>query len=113
MTASLIITVLSAFMASSGIWSVILYVITKRTERKAAAAQHDTVERKMILALAHDRIYYLCETIISEYRSGHRVWLDSDEYDNLRILYENYRQMGGNGTCKRLFEEVSSIPINC
>lgn len=102
-TQTIILTVISSVLASSGMWSVLLFALQKRVENK----QKDTVERKMLLALAHDRIYYLCEHILSDNTDG----IDIDEYDNLRILYEGYKALGGNGTCERLFNEVSKLPI--
>ena len=110
-TFQIIVTILSSVLASSGAWSVILFVLQKRSERKEKADKTDTAERKMLLALAHDRIYYLCEKILADFQSGAIDHADVDEYDNLRILYDGYAALGGNGTCKRLFDAVSKLPI--
>jgi hypothetical protein len=104
---TIIITVLSSVLASSGLWGVILYAMKRKDEAKSK----DTAERKMLVALAHDRIYYLCEEILTEQVSSKRQGVDIDEYENLRILYEGYHNLGGNGTCERLFNEVSKLPI--
>lgn len=36
-----------------------------------------------------------------------------DEYENLRVyLYEPYERMGGNGSAKRIMQEVDKLPIH-
>ena len=88
------ITVLSAFLASSGFWAW----MTARNNKKSASTQ-------MILGLGHDRIIYLCEKYIE------RGWISSDEYENLNtFLFEPYVKMGGNGTAKRLMAIVDNLP---
>ena len=111
MTETIIITVITSVLASSGVWSVLLFILQRKAQRQDKEADKDTTEKKMLLALAHDRIYYLCEQILREFADKDRTGTDVDEYENLRILYEGYRALGGNGTCERLFNEVSKLPI--
>ncbi len=88
------ITVLGAFLASSGFWAW----MTNRSNKKSAGTQ-------MILGLGHDRIISLCEKYIE------RGWISSDEYENLNsYLFEPYTKMGGNGTAKRLMAIVDNLP---
>lgn len=36
-----------------------------------------------------------------------------DEYENLRVyLYEPYAKLGGNGSAKRIMQEVDRLPIH-
>lgn len=89
-----VLTILGAFLASSGFWAW----IQSRSNRKSA-------NTRMILGLGHDRIIYLCEKYIE------RGWISSDEYENLNdYLYEPYLKMGGNGTAKRLMALVENLP---
>lgn len=84
-----------AAIGSSGLWSYVL----KRQERKSA-------NHKVLTALAHDRIVEKCNIYL------HRTYITPDEFENLRdYLYESYVEMGGNGTAKRLMEEVEKLPV--
>lgn len=40
-------------------------------------------------------------------------YVTQDEYENLRVyLYEPYERMGGNGSAKRIMQEVDKLPIH-
>ena len=59
------------------------------------------------IGLAHDRIMYLGMSYID------RGCVTQDEYENLRVyLYEPYERMGGNGSAKRIMQEVDKLPIH-
>lgn len=91
----ILITIVGAFVASSGFWAW----IQSRSNKKSANTQ-------MILGLGHDRIIYLCEKYIE------RGWVSSDEFENLdTYLYSPYIKMGGNGTAKRLMAIVGNLPV--
>lgn len=94
-TQTLIITVLCSVMASSGFWAF----ITKIGEKK-------DVRTKMLIGLGHDRIMYLGMKYIE------RGEITQSEYENLRkYLYEPYEKMGGNGSAKRIMQEVDKLKI--
>ena len=68
----LAVAVVSAALASSGMWAF----ITKRSEKK-------DVKTRMLVGLAHDRIMYLGMCYID------RGYISQDEYENLRVyLYD-------------------------
>ena len=84
-----------AVLTSSGLWAL----VSKRADKNNA-------ERKMLVGLAHDRIIHLGMTYIQ------RGEVTQDEYENLNdYLYEPYEKMGGNGSAKRVMEEVRRLPI--
>lgn len=90
-----IVTVFSSVLASSGLWTF----LQKRSERK------DT-KTVMLIGLAHDRIMYLGLTYIE------RGYVTQDEYENLKTyLYEPYEKLGGNGSARRIMQEVDKLPI--
>ncbi len=92
----LAVAVVSAALASSGMWAF----ITKRSEKK-------DVKTRMLVGLAHDRIMYLGMCYID------RGYISQDEYENLRVyLYDPYEKMGGNGSAKRVMLEVDKLPIH-
>lgn len=88
------VTIICAVFASSGFWAV----LEKIRERKDAKTQ-------MILGLGHDRIIQLCKYHIEQ------GYISPDDYENLHdYLYKPYEAMGGNGSAKRLMEEVKKLP---
>ena len=92
----ILLTVFSSVLASSGLWAY----ITKRLEKK-------DVKSEMLVGLGHDRIMYLGMSYIE------RGYITSDEYENLyEYLYKPYEKMGGNGSAKRVMNEVNKLPIH-
>ena len=84
-----------AALTSSGLWAL----VSKRADKNDA-------ERKMLVGLAHDRITHLGMAYLT------RGYITQDEYENLNdYLYQPYEKMGGNGSAKRIMEEVRKLPI--
>ena len=99
MGAEFIITIVAATLASSGLWSLILYKVQKRDIEK------DSIT-KLILGLAYREITELCLKYIN------RGYITKDEYEDLiRYLFTPYEELGGNGTAKKLVDEVKKLPI--
>ena len=92
----IIATIICSVFASSGFW----VLLQKLADKKDAKTQ-------MILGLGHDRIIHLCKVYIEQ------GWISTDEYENLyEYLFKPYEAMGGNGTAKRLMNEVGNLPIH-
>ena len=92
----LLVTVVCAVLASSGLWA---FIQAKR-EKKDARMQ-------VLVGVTHDRIIYLGMKYIE------RGWITNDEYENLYVyLYQPYLKMGGNGSAQRIMEEVKKLPIH-
>ena len=61
----------------------------------------------MLVGLAHDRIVYIGIQYIE------RGYITRDEYENLHdYLYVPYSKLGGNGSAKRVMDEVDKLPIH-
>ncbi len=90
--------IIIAILGSTGLWTLINNIITYFKDKKS-------IEKKALLALLHDKLYYLCQHFIS------KGSITADELENLEYLYKPYSSLGGNGTCKRLYEEVLRLPI--
>jgi hypothetical protein len=91
----MILTIIGTVIASSGFWAYIM----KRLEKK-------DVKTRMLIGLGHDRIIYLGMVYIE------RGSITQDEFENLyEYLYKPYVEMGGNGSAKRIMEEVQKLPI--
>lgn len=89
------LTVVCAVIASSGFWTY----IQKRSEKK-------DVKTRMLVGLAHDRILFLGMNYVE------RGYITRDEYENLyEYLYRPYEKMGGNGSAKRVMQEVNKLHI--
>ena len=83
-----------AALTSGGLWAL----VGRRADKNDA-------ERKMV-GLAHDRIIHLGMVYVT------RGYITQDEYENLNdYLYQPYEKMGGNGSAKRVMEEVRKLPI--
>lgn len=88
-------SVLIALISSTGLWS---YIANYRNK-------HDAKTR-LLIGLAHDRIIYLGTRYID------RGYITPDEYENLHdYLYAPYAENGGNGSAKRVMEQVKALPI--
>ena len=97
-----------ALLTSTALWGVVSKVILKRMELTAKRSKADEADRKMLVGLAHDRIIHLGMVYIE------RGYVTQDEYENLQVyLYEPYEEMGGNGSARRVMEEVRKLPIRC
>ena len=91
----MIITIICSVIASSGFWAY----LQKNLEKK-------DVKTEMLVGLGHDRIVYLGMVYIE------RGYVTQDEYENLfEYLYKPYEKMGGNGSAKRIMNEVNKLPI--
>nr|DAF22659.1 MAG TPA: holin protein [Caudoviricetes sp.] len=90
-----LLPIVLAVLASNGLWAL----IGKRRDK-------NDVERNMLVGLAHDRIVHLGMVYVT------RGYITQDEYENLNdYLYQPYEKMGGNGSAKRVMEEVRKLPI--
>lgn len=90
-----VITLVVAAFGSSGLWALIQRKLDKKD-----------VRTRMLLGLGHDRIINLCMKYID------RGYITRSEFENLyKYLYKPYEDMGGNGTAKRLMEEVRKLPV--
>ena len=91
----MVLTIICSVIASSGFWAY----LNKKAEKKDAKTE-------MLVGLAHDRILYLGMQYVE------RGYITQDEYENLyEYLYKPYENLGGNGSAKRVMQEVEKLPI--
>lgn len=89
------VPILVAVIASSGFW----VILQKRVERRS-------LQTELLIGLAHDRIIWLGMHYIK------RGWISQDEYENLNVyLFQPYDKLGGNGTARRIMQEIEKLPI--
>ena len=91
-----LISAIAAVIASTGFWTFLI----KRSEKKDA-------KTKLLIGIAHDRIMWQAEQIIS------RGYITPEEYENLNdYLYVPYSEAGGNGTAKKIMDEIRKLPMH-
>lgn len=89
------VSIFCSVLASSGLWA---YLQTRRDKKDCRT--------QMLVGLGHDRIIYLGLKYID------RGYITQDEYENLyEYLYKPYEGLGGNGSAKRVMNEVNKLPI--
>lgn len=90
------VTILVTLLGSAGFWG---YLEARRTKKSA--------NTRLLVGIAHDRIVYLGMKYVE------RGYLSKDEYENIcDYLYEPYSELGGNGSAKRVMEEVRKLPLH-
>lgn len=80
---TLLITIFSSVLASSGLWAYIM----NRSDKK-------NVQTEMLLGLAHDRIMHLGMVYID------RGYITRSEYENLHEYLYNHTKNGWKRLCK-------------
>ena len=91
-----LLTVLVTLLGSAGFWG---FLDSRRAKKNA--------NTRLLVGMAHDRIVHLGMKYIE------RGYITRDEYENLNdYLYEPYAAAGGNGSAKRVMEEVHKIPLH-
>lgn len=84
-----------SIIASSGFWAYMM----KRSEK-------NDVRTQMLIGLGHDRIMSLGMAYIEQGS------ITRDEYENLSdYLYKPYEKMGGNGSARRIMQEINKLRI--
>lgn len=96
---TLVMSIVAAVFASTGFWTFITYLMQRKDKKESA-------ESLMLKGLGHDRICYLGESYLK------RGWITPDEFENLHdYLYIPYEKLGGNGTAKKIMDDVKRLPL--
>lgn len=91
-----LLTMLVTLLGSAGFWG---FLDSRRAKKNA--------NTRLLVGIAHDRITYLGMKYVE------RGSITRDEYENLNdYLYEPYAAAGGNGSAKRVMEEVKKLPLH-
>lgn len=92
---TILLTMIGSVLASSGFWTY----IQKKNDKEDHISE-------MLIGLGHDRIMYLGMSYIE------RGWISKDEYENLHdYLYIPYVKLGGNGSAKKVMNDIERLPI--
>lgn len=94
-TAEIIIAIVVAIFGSTGFWSW----LQNRGRKKSA-------ETRLLMGIAYSKIIDRCTEYIN------RGYVNTDEYHELEhYLFQPYKEMGGNGTAEKLFNDVSKLKL--
>ena len=95
----IIIAIITASLGSTGLWGLLSHIIQSRSNKKSAQSE-------MLKGIGHDRICELAQKYID------RGEITRDEYENLvDYLFIPYKMLGGNGTAKKMINDVSKLPM--
>ena len=98
-----LVTILLALIGSAGFWG---YLDARRARREKKDNKKNANTR-LLVGRAHDRIIFLGTKYVE------RGFITQDEYENLNdYLFEPYAAAGGNGSAKRVMEEVRKLPLH-
>lgn len=90
------VTILVTLLGSAGFWGFL-----------EARRKKNDANTRLLVGIAHDRITYLGMKYVE------RGSITRDEYENLNdYLFEPYTAAGGNGSAKRVMEEVKKLPLH-
>ena len=104
-----ILAVIVAIFASSGFWTFLNERFSHGDERRQREEREIEAQSKMLKGLGHDRICSLGEYYLNR---KPEPYITKDEYDNLyNYLYLPYVELGGNGTAKKIIQEVDKLPV--
>lgn len=81
---------------ATGIFGYLVAMLRRRTKEERATAQ-------IIKALGRKEIMDAYQLYIVE---GHRMTVE--RFEQLTEIYEAYTTLGGNGTAKRMYEEIKA-----
>lgn len=90
----IVLTIVTALLASSGLWAF----LGKKLERNNS-------ERELLVGIGHVELVFFGMQYIE------RGWITRDEYETLQELYKPYVKLGGNGSGKKIMNEVEELPI--
>lgn len=105
MNPQLIFTAFITALTSSGVMSLVIFLIQRRDKIKEKENENNTAQSRMLLGLAHDRIVFLTDCYVR------RGAITLKEKRNLRFLYEPYSELGGNGDCKIGYEACEKLDV--
>lgn len=90
-----VVPLVVAVFASSGLWAFLQRFETKRS-----------ATTQLLLGIAHEQIIARGMSYID------RGYITTDEYkDFLRYLYQPYSKFGGNGLAERVMKELADLPM--
>lgn len=105
MSYEMLITAVLSAITSSGVMSLIIYLIQRRDREKDKENANKSAQSRMLVGLGHDRIISLTDRYVR------RGMITLKEKRNLEFLYRPYSDMGGNGDCKIGYDACQQLTV--
>lgn len=105
MSHEMLITAVLSAITSSGVMSLIIYLIQRRDRKKDEENANKSAQSRMLVGLGHDRIISLTDRYVR------RGMITLKEKRNLEFLYRPYSDMGGNGDCKIGYDACQQLTV--
>lgn len=105
METNIVFTALVSALTSSGVMSLVIYLLQRRDRIKERESANTTAQSRMLLGLGHDKIIYLTDKFVS------RGAITLKEKRNLDFLYKPYADLGGNGDCLIGYDACQKLPV--
>jgi len=99
-TGQIIITIITAVLASGGFWAF----LTSRMQARDSRKEDTDVMKAALLGLLHDSLVAECAKYID------RGSISVKEFEELtRYKWKPYKKLGGNGTAEALMDSVKDL----
>ena len=105
MNTQILITALLSALSSSGVMSLIIYLIQRRDKKREKEEENNSAQSRMLLGLGHDRIMHLTDKFVR------RGAITLKEKRNLKFLCDPYFDLGGNGDCQIGYDACVKLPV--
>lgn len=100
-----IIVAIIAAVSSSGVMSLVIYLLQRHDKKKEKEAEAESAQTRMLFGLGHDKILYLTDKYVK------RGSITLKEKRNLEYLAAPYFDLGGNGDCKIGYDACQKLPV--
>ena len=101
----IVFTAVLSALTSSGVMSLIIYLLQRRDRIKEKEETKNSAQSKMLLGLGHDRIIHLTDAFVR------RGAITLKEKRNLKFLCDPYFGLEGNGDAKIGYLACNELPV--
>ena len=104
MSTAIVVAIIAA-VSSSGVMSLVIFLLQRHDRKKEAERENESVQTKMLLGLGHDKVLYLTDKYVK------RGSITLKEKRNLEFLVAPYFDLGGNGDCRIGYDACQKLPV--
>lgn len=93
----------------AGILAILGFMVKQLNTKISQERNENQAIKTAMVAMLHDRLFQCCRHYI---KTGY-IPIDEAEQilDNLKMLYETYSALGGNGTGTELYNRTKALPL--
>lgn len=98
-------TIVIAIIGSQGLWAILLFLLNRYFAKEDKKADKDSALSKGVLALLHNKLYDIADTIIEQ------GYITQEQLENVEYLTEPYFALGGDGTLEKMLKIIDDYEI--